>query len=307
MSRNDERARVWLNMAKYLRDCYSELPHPSRLQWLAPFTYTSSFVDLDLFDAPLSFAEIRPLKPLALKSIFSIGDQTAKRKAVLIEGVAGSGKSTLCWYACREWAASRLFEDFRLLIRVSLSDNDIRYAMELADLIPYPNKEMRYTVAKAIAEEGGRGTCFILDSYDEVMHLSKDSFLFRFIAGSEGKSFLNSTNIILTSRPGISLDLCTCVTGKVVIRGFKSLNEFIDITLSTNGAKRDQLVETLEMKPEVHSICHLPLHAVIFVHLFDFFKDNSPTTLTAWLVLPTCVQFSHSSCACHKMLPWYYQ
>lgn len=95
------------------------------------YIYYSSFVDLDLFDAPLSFAKRRPLKPLVLKSIFSIGDQTAKRKVVLIEDVAGSGKSTLCWYACREWAASRLFEDFKLLIRVSLSDNDIRYAMEL--------------------------------------------------------------------------------------------------------------------------------------------------------------------------------
>ena len=34
------------------------------------------------------------------------------------------------------------------------------------------------------------------------------------------------------------------------------------------------------MNPEVHSLCHLPLHAVIFVHLFDFFKDNLPTTRT---------------------------
>ena len=34
------------------------------------------------------------------------------------------------------------------------------------------------------------------------------------------------------------------------------------------------------MKPELNSLCHLPLLAVILVHLFDFFRDNLPTTRT---------------------------
>jgi hypothetical protein len=134
--------------------------------------------------------------------------------------------------------------------------------MELADLIPHPNTEMRQAVAKAIAEEGGRGTCFILDSCDEAPWLSRGSFLFRFIAGMGGKSFLNSTRIVLTSRPGIPLDVLKCaqITSKVVVKGFKSLKEFIDTTLSTNSAKRDQLLEALEIKPELKSLCHLPTH-----------------------------------------------
>ena len=221
--KENRQSNLWLNMAKYLHDCYSALPHPSHLQW--PFADNSNFVDLSLFDAPISAkgnlvpVEVGSLKQLTLKSIFSVGDQNAARKVVLVEGIAGSGKSTLCWYACREWAAGRLFKEFKLLIYVSLSDNEISCAMELADLIPHPNMEMRYAVAKAIAEECGKGTCFILDSCDEAPRLSRDSFLFCFIAGTGGKSFLSCTSIILTSRPGISRELLECarITGKVVI------------------------------------------------------------------------------------------
>ena len=154
--------------------------------------------------------------------------------------------------------------------------------MELGDLIPHPNMEMRQAVAKAIAQEGGKGTCFVLDSCDEAPKLSRESFLFRFIAGAGGKSFLSCTRIILTSRPGIPRDLLEYaqVTSKVVVKGFKSLNEFIGATLRTDSDKKDQLVEILDIKPELESLCHLPLHAVILVHLFDFFKGNLPTTRT---------------------------
>ena len=34
------------------------------------------------------------------------------------------------------------------------------------------------------------------------------------------------------------------------------------------------------MKPELYSLCHLPLHAVILVHIFDFVETNLPTTCT---------------------------
>ena len=36
---------------KYLCDCYSDLCHPSSLQW--PFTSNQSYVDLELYDTPL--------------------------------------------------------------------------------------------------------------------------------------------------------------------------------------------------------------------------------------------------------------
>ena len=88
---------------------------------------------------------------------------------------------------------------------------------------------------------------------------------------------VSSASILLTSRPGIPIHISQCLTGKIVIKGFKSLNEFIE---TANNKNSSQLLAALEMKPELHSLCHLPLHAVIFIHLFDFLKDKLPTTRT---------------------------
>ena len=50
-------------------------------------------------------------KQVALKSLFSAGDSKGKRKVILIEGVAGAGKTTLSWHAHKEWAEGKLFKD----------------------------------------------------------------------------------------------------------------------------------------------------------------------------------------------------
>ena len=71
--------------------------------------------------------------------------------------------------------------------------------------------------------------------------------------------------------------MASCLTGKVLIRGFQSLDQFFATRSIDN---KEQLVEAVKMKPELYSICHLPLNAVILVYLYDMLKDNLPTTRT---------------------------
>ena len=266
----------------YLCDCYSDLPHPSFIQW--PFFSNQRYIDLELYydESPqMSRGDIdgiQQLKQVTLGSIFNVGNQKAKRKVILLEGVAGSGKTTLSWYACKEWAAGRLFKHIKLLFFVSLSDQAFHNATKLADLIPHPSQEIRDSVARAITETHGNEICFLFEACDEVPRMFRaGSFLSRFMIGNAGKSMVPSASILLTSRPGIPIHISQCLTGKIVIEGFKSLNEFIE---TANNKNSSQLLAALEMKPELHSLCHLPLHAVIFIHLFDFLKDKLPTTRT---------------------------
>jgi hypothetical protein len=269
------------NFRRYLCDCYTNLSHPSLLQW--PFLAHQAFVELDLSDAPLLSSctvDDKSLKPLSIGRIFDAGNQTAKRKVVFVEGIAGVGKSTLCWYIRKEWAAGNMYQDMRLIIHISLSDIGIQSARELADLIPHPIKEMRESVAEVIADAHGRGICFLLDACDEAKQFSRSSFLFQFIAGTDGRSMLPFATLLLTSRPGVPSDLMKCATGRVVIKGFKSLNDYIKRVISDDSKKRAQLFESLKMKPELSSLCHLPLHAAILVHIFDFLGANLPTTRT---------------------------
>ena len=167
-----------------------------------------------------------------------------------------------------------MFQDVRLIIHISLSDIGIHSARKLADLIPHPSKEVRGSIAKAITDARGKGVCFLLDACDEAKQLSRSSFFFQFIAGTDRRSMLPFATLLLTSRPGIPSDLMKCATGRILIKGFKSLDDYIKRIFSDDSKKRAQLFESLEMKPELYSLCHLPLHAVILVHIFDFLEPR---------------------------------
>ena len=259
----------------YLKECYCGLPHPASLQWPFASLIKQEYVDLEMFDVTADASKHN--KPIVLKSLFKAGNSTTRRKVVLIEGVAGIGKTTLSWHACKEWAAGKLFEDIKLLIHVSLGDPIIQSSTKVADLIPHPSKEMRQSVAKVIADKRGEGVCFWLEGCDEAPPSLWNSFLYRFVAGTGGRSMAPNAQIILTSRPGYSSRLSTCLTGKVLIKGFQHLDSFIATLMIDEGEK---LTEALRMKPELHSLCHVPLHAVILVYLYEVLKDNLPTTRT---------------------------
>ena len=264
----------------YLCDCYSHLPHPSTSQWPFLSSVTCKYVELDLYDVPPKgdLADTPSYhKQITLKYLFSAGNFKAKRKVILVEGVAGVGKTTLSWHACKEWAAGRLFNDIKLLIHVSLSDPELHSPSKLADLIPHHSEEMRKSVADAIAENGGKKVCFLLEGCDEAPQSAWEAFLNRFIAGRGGRAMVHNAHLILTSRPGISVQLAGFLTGRILIRGFQSLDTFFAKCSVDN---KEQLVEAVKMKPELHSLCHLPLNAMILVYLYDVLKDNLPTTRT---------------------------
>ena len=264
----------------YLHDCYIDLPQAlsSSPQW--PVLPRFCYVDLELFDAPIIPSDtLKPLKPITLESMLVAGNFKAKRKVILVEGISGSGKTTLSRYACNQWAAGKLFKNIRLLIHVSVSDPDIQSAQNLSDLIPHPAKEIRDAVADMIGKKNGEHICFILDACDEAPQQFR-SFLERFIAGS-GRLGLSHITIVLFSRPGLPLEYDQYLTRKVVVKGFTLESLYKYIKLRFDGDNREsQLLSAFEMKPELESLCSLPLNAAILVFLYDHFQDNLPNTRT---------------------------
>ena len=271
---------------KYLVDCYTITQPPSQIQW--PFSQLSSYIDLTI----VQFAEIQmpqsgqgesrakrqPLKEVQLGELFHVGSHQAKRKVVLIEGPAGSGKTTLSWHVCREWAAGRLFQQSFLLIHISLEDQDILRAKCLADIIPHESSEMREAVAGAISEQDGKSVCFLFDAWDEAPRAlqGRSSYLFKFITGVSTKK-LPHCSIIVTSRPVAAGLLYPQLTARVNIRGFETtkLENFIRASLEDPNA-RQKLLQQLREKPQVNDLCTLPINAAIVVHLF---RCSSPSTL----------------------------
>ena len=275
------------NFHKYLVDCYSELQHPSILQW--PFIRSwENFVDVKLVEVPLDSESFDAEKGITVSSIMNVGNPTVKRKVILIEGIAGSGKSTLAWYSCKEWALGRLFTKTLLLIYVSLSDPAVHDATKLEDLIPHPSKEMRSAITGAIADRRGKGVCFLLEGCDEAPSRFWNSFLYRFVAGTRGRSTLPNVTIIMTSRPGLPLEIHQCLTGKVCIKGFESLQTFLDTCFTGNDEEKYLMFEAIAMKPELLSLCYLPVNAAILAHILKFTKYNIPVTQTGLFNLFIC-------------------
>ena len=209
------------------------------------------------------------------------------RNVVLIEGVAGSGKTTLMQRATQQWAAGELLLGVSLVILVPLQYAFIRSAESLAGIIPHPNKKTRKKVADMITEQGGANTCFLLDTWDEmpVKH-PEESFVHNLIVGTLGRS-LPHCSIVVTSRPEASAVLRRYAKTTLEVNRFSDsqIKQYVHCSIGQKhgeeAAKRFN--EILEEKSEVASLCDLPLNIVILTFLFSFQK-SLPATRTQLFV-----------------------
>ena len=211
-------------VAKYrehLVSSYTGSPHPSSISW--PQAGTATYIDLTLIEAPpqQTHQQQEPnqgrQKKVMIGELFNIGKSSCARKGkvILIEGAAGSGKTTLTWHACHEWAAGRLFQQFELLIYLSLDDPALHSAKTLADLIPHESSDTREAVAKEIAERSGKGVCFLFDAWDEAPPSvqQKKAYVYQLISGISAKA-LPHCSIVVTSRPIAAGSLHSVVTAR---------------------------------------------------------------------------------------------
>ena len=271
---------VWDRFREYLIDCCKAARHPSHEQW--PLLGISTYVELTLREVPTE--DDTNVKEVRLSKIF-VSSHKASRKFVLIEGPPGSGKTTLTWHALQEWAEGKLFQQFSLLIPISLSNADptVLNATCLADIIPHESKDMREKVAKAIAEKSGKGVCFFIDSWDEapMSFFQQRSYLHHLIMGGTGKKSLPHCSIVVTSRPVASGDILRFANSHLMINGFNWLNieEFIYSTLRSD-TDREKFVYMLQAKQELFALCHSPLLLSIAMHIFTTSSHDLPSTQT---------------------------
>jgi len=279
-------------LAKYrehLISSYARLPHPSSIGW--PQAGTVMYIDLTLVEAPPQQTDQQrepnqgQQKKVMLSELFDIEKSNHARKVVLIEGAAGSVKTTLTWHVCREWAAGRLFQQFDLLIYLSLDDPTLHSAKTLADFIPHESSDTREGVAKEIAERSGEGVCFLFDAWDEAPPSvqQKKAYVYQLISGISAKT-LPHCSIVVTSRPIAAGSLHSVVTARVVINGFDDtqVKQFADTSLGQGSDARKELDNVFRKNPRVLGLCNLPINAAIVIYLLQLSTPFSkfPSTCT---------------------------
>ena len=268
--------------AKYVREYYKFDPNVYAVgkQNLYRFDHavTHAYVDLTLHEV-LPDEMIGSATKYKVVTLCDVLNNGSEKIAILFEGVAGSGKTTMSLHICLEWAERRLLQQLQLLIHVQVSDPRVWSAKCLADLIPDAEEEMRDEVAAAIVDERGKGVCILLEGLDEAPDALWDSILSELIAGVSGN--LSDLSFILTARPGCQQlkNLKNEVT-KVLVKGFdrNSINQFIENSISDSTSK--VLVKKLDDNPRLASLCSLPVNATTMTFLAQHFEKEIPETQT---------------------------
>jgi len=252
--------------AEHLRRSYLHRQQPLVTPWpqAEHNVYISPTLVIDTTPGMQPATSEREIKP---EDLFDI--QGSHGKTLLLEGPAGSGKSTFVWYASKKWAEGELFPELDLLITLDLADPLILSATCLADLIPHPDKELREAVASTLVETGGQRVGFLADGLDQVPQKEQcDPFLFKVLNGVT----LPNASILVTSRPRVAVTNATLplISSKVRISPFSP--DQIELFFSQAEANKPSGIlekfHSIEAKqPTVSGFCKLPLHAAMLVFL----------------------------------------
>ena len=214
---------------------------------------------------------VKQRDPIELKDIFDKIE--GQRKRVLMEGAPGSGKSTLSFHICREWADGKLFQDYKLVVLIRLRDLSIQEAKTIDELLQKTVGE----VADEIKRVKGRNILFVLDGWDEIRETKPGySTILHLIRGKE----LRESSIIITSRPTSSVVLHDLISLRIEILGFSEseLESYFTFCLKNDTKAVEDLFKRIKDNPIIKGICYLPLNASILVHLFICEKGKLPVT-----------------------------
>ena len=205
------------------------------------------------------------------------------RQRVLIEGVAGSGKSTLTQRMCCDYTNGCFAQDYNLVIQVTLRSLPKDQKLTLEDLIftSVGGADIVEEIAASINSCQGQAVLFIFDGFDELSEEMRESSLVRDIIKGH---ILPQSSFVVTTRPISAESLYQCVDRRVEISGFgeeeveKYTKEYF---ASSNPSAGEKLLSTLSLRPQIERLCYVPLLLLMVCYIVSLDGDSAelPRTL----------------------------
>ena len=222
---------------------------------------------------PLKYQDILAFTPPA--GIF--------RQRVLIEGVAGSGKSTLTQRMCCDYTNGCFAQDYNIVIQVTLRSLPKDQELTLEDLIftSVGDADIVEEIAASISSCQGQAVLFIFDGFDELSEEMRESSLVRNIIKGH---ILPQSSFVVTTRPISAESLYQCVDRRVEISGFgkEEVEKYItEYFASSNPSAGEKLLSALSLRPHIERLCYVPLLLLMVCYIVSLDGDSAelPRTL----------------------------
>ena len=219
--------------------------------------------------------------PLDYKHILSFSPPAGiSRQRVLIEGVPGSGKSTLVQRMCHDWSVGRFAQDYKVVIQVTLRSLPKDQKLSLEDLIftSVGDAANVQVVTDFVTAHQGQGVLFIFDGFDELSEeMREKSPVCDIITGH----LAPHSSFMVTTRPIAAESLYHCVDRRVEISGFgcEEVEKFIREYFASNPSAGEKLLLTLYDRPHIMNLCFTPLLLLMVCYVTSL-GDDSPELLS---------------------------
>ncbi len=231
-----------------------------------------------------------PIKKVKQTSIhhndlFKVEEGKKPIRKILVEGIAGIGKTTLCTMLVEGWANREMLTQFQYVLFIRLREDCVSSAKCLLDLVRelHSSISLCSSVVECIEKKNGQNVLIIADGWDELEEdkRSKHSFLYKLVHGQ----CLRLASIILTSRPSAAANLHNfkSIHRIVEVAGFneENIELYIDSEFQNEPLKGAALVEQLKGNPLIQSICSVPLNCAILCNVwYTMSAETLPRTLT---------------------------